>query len=92
MTALQIVLGAICLGTAIWLVVLIVLDRLPGDLVYGAMAVVERLLEVMPLGQTASAGVAVWDGSEDATALLARADAALYKAKGAGRNRALLAV
>lgn len=41
MTALQIVLGAICLVTAIWLVVLIALDRLPGDLVYGAMAVVE---------------------------------------------------
>jgi diguanylate cyclase (GGDEF)-like protein/PAS domain S-box-containing protein len=57
----------------------------------GAMAVVERLLEVMPLGQTASAGVAVWDGTEDAGELLARADAALYRAKGAGRNRALLA-
>jgi diguanylate cyclase (GGDEF)-like protein len=57
----------------------------------GAMTVVERLLEVVPLGQTASAGVAVWDGREDATQLLARADAALYQAKGAGRNRALLA-
>jgi PleD family two-component response regulator len=56
------------------------------------MTVIERLLEVMPLGQTASAGVAVWDGSENAPELLARADAALYKAKGAGRNRALLAL
>ena len=55
----------------------------------GAMAVVERLLEVVPLGQTASAGVAVWDGTESATELLARADAALYEAKGAGRARAL---
>jgi hypothetical protein len=36
MTALQIVLAAICLVTAIWLVVLIVLDRL-----YGALAVIE---------------------------------------------------
>jgi PleD family two-component response regulator len=55
------------------------------------MAVIERLLEVVPLGQSASAGVAVWDGGEDATQLLARADAALYEAKHAGRNRALLA-
>ncbi|MDA0166785.1 diguanylate cyclase [Solirubrobacter ginsenosidimutans] len=57
----------------------------------GAMTVIERLLEVVPLGQTASAGVAVWDGGEDAMQLLARADAALYEAKHAGRNRALLA-
>ena len=64
---------------------------LPHSDVDGAMVVIERLLEVMPLGQTASAGVAVWDGNEDATKLLARADAALYEAKGAGRNRALLA-
>jgi PleD family two-component response regulator len=45
----------------------------------------------VPLGQTASAGVAVWDGEESATQLLARADAALYEAKRAGRARALLA-
>jgi diguanylate cyclase (GGDEF)-like protein len=57
----------------------------------GAMSVVGRLLEVVPLGQTASAGVAVWDGRESATELLGRADAALYDAKGAGRARALLA-
>jgi diguanylate cyclase (GGDEF)-like protein/PAS domain S-box-containing protein len=57
----------------------------------GAMTVVGRLLEVVPLGQTASAGVAVWDGQESATELLARADGALYEAKGAGRARALLA-
>ena len=41
MTALQIVLGAICLVTAIWLLVLIALDRLPGDLLYGTLAVIE---------------------------------------------------
>jgi diguanylate cyclase (GGDEF)-like protein len=57
----------------------------------GAMTVVGRLLEVVPFGQTASAGVAVWDGAESAEALLARADAALYEAKGAGRARAHLA-
>jgi diguanylate cyclase (GGDEF)-like protein/PAS domain S-box-containing protein len=55
----------------------------------GALVVIERLLEVVPLGQTASAGVASWDGTETATELLARADAALYAAKNAGRARAL---
>ena len=49
----------------------------------GALAVVERLLAGVPLGQTASAGIAVWDGAETAEALLARADAALYAAKDA---------
>ena len=56
-----------------------------------ALIVVERLLEVVPLGQTASAGVAIWDGIETAEALLARADAALYRAKGAGRAQACMA-
>jgi diguanylate cyclase (GGDEF)-like protein/PAS domain S-box-containing protein len=56
-----------------------------------ARAVVERLLEAVPLGQTASAGIAAWDGHESAEALLARADAALYEAKGAGRARAITA-
>jgi diguanylate cyclase (GGDEF)-like protein/PAS domain S-box-containing protein len=56
-----------------------------------ALIVVERLLEVVPLGQTASAGVAVWDGSEGPEELLARADAALYRAKGAGRAQACVA-
>ena len=57
----------------------------------GALAVIQRLLDAVPLGQTASAGVAVWDGSETADELLARADAALYEAKGAGRAQVLLA-
>jgi diguanylate cyclase (GGDEF)-like protein/PAS domain S-box-containing protein len=55
----------------------------------GARRVVERLLECVPLGQTASAGIAAWDGAESAQQLLARADAALYDAKRAGRARAL---
>ena len=41
MVPLQIVLGAICVVTALWLVVLIVLDRLPGDLLYGVLGIVE---------------------------------------------------
>jgi len=41
MTTLQIVLGAVALVVAIWLVVLIVLDRLPGDPVVGALVVLE---------------------------------------------------
>jgi len=56
-----------------------------------AQTVVERLLTSVPLGQTASAGIAQWDGQESAESLLARADAALYAAKGAGRARAVLA-
>ena len=50
--------------------------------------VVERIRLSTPLGQTVSAAIAQWDGSEDAAALVARADAALYAAKAAGRNRA----
>jgi diguanylate cyclase (GGDEF)-like protein len=41
---------------------------------------------VVPHGQTFSAGVAAWDGSEGLDALVARADAALYAAKDAGRD------
>jgi diguanylate cyclase (GGDEF)-like protein len=57
-----------------------------------ARTVVERLLGSVPLGQTASAGIAQWDGQETAESLLARADAALYAAKGAGRAQAITAV
>ena len=49
--------------------------------------IIERLQAVTPLGQTFSAGAAQWNGSESAEDLLARADAALYAAKRAGRNR-----
>jgi diguanylate cyclase (GGDEF)-like protein len=57
-----------------------------------ALVVVDRLLAAVPLGQTASAGIAAWDGEETPEALLARADAALYEAKHAGRARAVMAV
>lgn len=41
MTTLQIVLAAICAVVALWLVVLIVLDRLPGDWLLGALTLIE---------------------------------------------------
>ena len=45
---------------------------------------------MLPKGQTCSAGVCLWDGSESAEKLLARADAALYDAKAAGRDRVVV--
>ncbi|GAA2343340.1 GGDEF domain-containing protein [Dactylosporangium salmoneum] len=51
------------------------------------LPIVRRLMEVTPLSQTFSAGVARWDGRETSDELLARADVALYEAKRAGRNR-----
>lgn len=41
MTALQIVLGAGAAVVAVWLVVLIVRDRLPDNRLYGALAIIE---------------------------------------------------
>jgi hypothetical protein len=41
MTGLQIVLSAVCLVLALWLAVLIVLDRLPDDYLYAALGLVE---------------------------------------------------
>jgi hypothetical protein len=46
MTTLQIVLGACALALAIWLVALIVLDRLPDDAVLYALLVLEAGLVV----------------------------------------------
>lgn len=56
-----------------------------------AARIVERLRAAMPGGQTCSAGVAVWDGVADIDGLVATADAALYQAKGEGRDRLVLA-
>ncbi|MFD1365468.1 GGDEF domain-containing protein [Actinoplanes sichuanensis] len=56
-----------------------------------AAELLDRLRPLTPSGQTFSAGVAVWDGQESSEALFARADAALYEAKGAGRDRVALA-
>ncbi|MFI5908151.1 GGDEF domain-containing protein [Dactylosporangium sp. NPDC051541] len=64
---------------------------LPGSDVDAACAVVERLRPVTPAAQTFSCGVATWNTTEASDELIARADAALYEAKGAGRNRTMAA-
>ena len=51
------------------------------------VAIVERLREAVPDGESCSAGIAAWDGTETAESLVARADDALYQAKRAGRDR-----
>jgi diguanylate cyclase (GGDEF)-like protein len=56
-----------------------------------AVSLLERLRAATPGGQTCSAGVASWDGAENADSLVARADAALYEAKSAGRDRVVSA-
>lgn len=49
--------------------------------------VIERLRGATPEGETSSAGVVSWDGSESPDALVHRADDALYRAKREGRDR-----
>lgn len=66
---------------------LVVLPAAPDD----AFATVERLRGLTPHDQTASAGIASWDGTESALNLVARADVALYAAKARGRDRSVLA-
>jgi diguanylate cyclase (GGDEF)-like protein len=71
---------------------------LPGTALPQAEVAAERLRERIeavplmwqqsPMKLTVSIGIAAWQGADDALApLLARADAALYAAKRAGRNR-----
>jgi diguanylate cyclase (GGDEF)-like protein len=64
---------------------------LPGCGLDVAVGIVDRLRELTPEGETSSAGIAGWDGSETADALVARTDRALYAAKRAGRDRTVLA-
>jgi diguanylate cyclase (GGDEF)-like protein len=51
-----------------------------------AREVVETLRSCVPREETVSAGIAEWDGIESGTALLGRADRALYEAKRMGRD------
>jgi diguanylate cyclase (GGDEF)-like protein/PAS domain S-box-containing protein len=57
-----------------------------------ASIIVERLRAATPDDQTCSAGLATWRRGESVDDLVARADAALYEAKEAGRDRLALAV
>ncbi len=52
-----------------------------------AQQLLEGLQRQTPRAQTASIGVARWDGSEDGDHLLRRADDAMYAAKHAGRDQ-----
>ena len=56
-----------------------------------ACDVLERVRSATPRGQTASAGVARWDGEEPADLLLARCADALAAAKSAGRDMTIAA-
>lgn len=64
---------------------------LPGCTLRHAAWIIDRLRDVTPAGQTASAGVVSWNGVESVDELVARADAALYRAKDLGRNRTVAA-
>jgi diguanylate cyclase (GGDEF)-like protein/PAS domain S-box-containing protein len=59
---------------------------LPGCDVATATVIADRLRAAVPERRTCSVGVAQWDGSETTASLIARADAALYAAKAAGRD------
>jgi diguanylate cyclase (GGDEF)-like protein len=59
---------------------------LPGCGLGEAVDVLERVRAATPRGQTASAGVARWDGEEPAELLVVRANDALAAAKESGRN------
>jgi diguanylate cyclase (GGDEF)-like protein len=52
-----------------------------------SLETLERLRRVLPAGLTISAGAAAWRAGESEQELIARADAALYAAKTAGRDR-----
>jgi diguanylate cyclase (GGDEF)-like protein len=64
---------------------------LPDTDVEQAQEVLDRVRESTPNAQTASAGVVLYDQREPVESLVARADAALYRAKHAGRGQTVLA-
>ena len=59
---------------------------LPGCDLDRARRIVDRVRAVVPHSQTATAGLAQWTPGVSAATVLARADAALYRGKHAGRN------
>ncbi|PRY14067.1 GGDEF domain-containing protein [Kineococcus rhizosphaerae] len=63
---------------------------LPGVAAHTALGVLRAVHDSVPDGQTCSIGVATWDGAEVPPAVLARADAALYRAKRTGRDRTVV--
>jgi diguanylate cyclase (GGDEF)-like protein len=64
---------------------------LPGCMLSEAIEVVDRVRSLTPRTQTASAGVALWDGEEPAELLVQRAGGALDAAKAAGRDMTIAA-
>jgi diguanylate cyclase (GGDEF)-like protein/PAS domain S-box-containing protein len=64
---------------------------LPGCDAADAVVLVERLRAFTPEGESCSAGIAEWNGDGQPDALVGRADAALYQAKRAGRDRVITA-
>ena len=62
---------------------------LPGCLLGEAMEVIDRVRSLTPRAQTASAGVAMWNGEEPAELLARRAEDAMRAAKAAGRDMTL---
>lgn len=64
---------------------------LPGCSTADAHVIAERLRRQVPSAQTVSVGLAQWDHVEGAGQFVGRADAALYAAKAAGRNRTVVA-
>ncbi|HEV8544975.1 MAG TPA: diguanylate cyclase [Candidatus Limnocylindrales bacterium] len=60
---------------------------LPAATLDGAVVIADRLRSAMPGAVTTSAGVAMWEGHETMSDLVARADAALYEAKRLGRHQ-----
>jgi diguanylate cyclase (GGDEF)-like protein len=60
---------------------------LPDCEVDEASELLERLRSATPEDESSSGGIACWNGSENATDLMTRADRALYEAKRSGRDR-----
>lgn len=63
-------------------------DEAPAAHVSGGF---RRVMQGLAQSVTVSSGVAVWQAGDDAAALIGRADAALYRAKQAGRDLVLRA-